>query len=378
MRNQIIDNIRGLCMLGVIAIHVGASAAQTNNFTLYMFLEILSRYSIPTFFFISGYGLFVTDKTFLSGGELDYKSYILKRLKGAGIPYIVWSLLYLLYYYSYLPPGYVAWYPKYLAFVLWFGTGCYHLYFMVILLWFYALYPIWRKLLKAMQQIGWTLSFALLFFFQIAFNYVSINIAPTGLNTWPEFMRNMYNFRLNYMPLHYIFVFMLGGFFAIHWEECKTWLKAHFHLNLAFFVSAIVLDVGMCWYYKLSKGYSLEALANTFHQLSTVGFVYTIATIIFFCACLTKLEENVALSNTSKLTNNFIISLSSYATLMYYCHPLILDRMELYSKWYGIVPTSKKIILAYFLLVFAAFGLSFILKKIFKSCRLLSILFTGK
>ena len=378
MRNQIIDNIRGLCMLGVIAIHIGASASQTNNFTLYMFLEILSRYSIPTFFFISGYGLFVTDKTFLTGGELDYKSYILKRLKGAGLPYVAWSILYLAYFDSYLPPGYISWGKRDLAFVLWFGTCCYHLYFMVILLWFYALYPVWRKLLKCMQNIGWGKAFAMLFAFQLAFNYVSINMVPAGLNTWPEFMRNMYNFRLNYMPLHYIFVFMLGGFFAIHWEECKTWLKEHFNLSLACFILAIVLDVGMCWYYKTSKGYSLEALANTFHQLSVVGLIYTVATIIFFCACLIKLEENVVMSNASKLTNNFIISLSSYATLMYYCHPLILDRMELYSKWYGIVPTSKRIILAYFLLVLASFVLSFILKKIFKSCKPLSILFTGK
>lgn len=370
MRNQIIDNIRGLCMLGVIAIHVGASAGQTNNFTLYMFLEILSRYSIPTFFFISGYGLFVTDKTFLNGEDLDYKNYIIKRLRGAGLPYVAWSLLYLLYFNSYLPPGWISFYPKDLAFNLWFGTCCYHLYFMVILLWFYALYPLWRKLLKAMQNIGWTTSFILLFIFQFAFNYVSINLTPANLKLWSEFMRNMYNFRLNYMPLHYIFVFMLGGFTALNWGNCKIWLKEHFTLSFAFFTVAIFLDVGACWYYKINKGYSLESLANTFHQLSPVGLVYTIATIIFLCAFLTKVE--------AKPVSKFIISLSSHATLMYYCHPLILDRMELYAKWHKIVPTSKKIIFSYFLLVIASFLLSFILKQIFKKCRPFSILFTGK
>lgn len=59
-RNQIIDDLRGICMLGVIGIHVGSfvlEAPYPNSF-LYMLLEILSRYSVPAFFFISGYGLF--------------------------------------------------------------------------------------------------------------------------------------------------------------------------------------------------------------------------------------------------------------------------------------------------------------------------------
>ena len=54
MRNTIIDNLRGICMLGVIGIHIGSLALAPNNFTLYLLLEILSRYSVPSFFFISG------------------------------------------------------------------------------------------------------------------------------------------------------------------------------------------------------------------------------------------------------------------------------------------------------------------------------------
>ena len=43
MRNTIIDNLRGICMLGVIGIHIGSLALAPNNFTLYLLLEILSR-----------------------------------------------------------------------------------------------------------------------------------------------------------------------------------------------------------------------------------------------------------------------------------------------------------------------------------------------
>ena len=126
MRNNIIDNIRGLCMLGVIGIHVGSLALTPNNFTLYCFLEVLSRYSVPAFFFISGYGLVCTDKTLLTGGSLNYLDCLKKRLRGAGLPYLSWSLFYLAYFTMVLPKGMISWQPLHVAFVLFFGLGCYH------------------------------------------------------------------------------------------------------------------------------------------------------------------------------------------------------------------------------------------------------------
>ena len=53
-RNQIIDDLRGICMLGVIGIHVGSfvlEAPYPNSF-LYMLLEIPTRnyYSLSAFF----------------------------------------------------------------------------------------------------------------------------------------------------------------------------------------------------------------------------------------------------------------------------------------------------------------------------------------
>lgn len=52
---------------------------------IFMLLEVLSRYSVPAFFFISGYGLFYTyalDKPFA------YWSFIKKRLTSIGVPYL--------------------------------------------------------------------------------------------------------------------------------------------------------------------------------------------------------------------------------------------------------------------------------------------------
>ena len=82
-RNQIIDDLRGICMLGVIGIHVGSfvlEAPYPNSF-LYMLLEILSRYSVPAFFFISGYGLFCQ---YRPETTIAYLPFLKKRLQSVG------------------------------------------------------------------------------------------------------------------------------------------------------------------------------------------------------------------------------------------------------------------------------------------------------
>ena len=55
-----INYMRGLCMLGVIAIHVGSVAIvnPSPNLGLVAILEILSRFSVPAFFFLSAFGMF--------------------------------------------------------------------------------------------------------------------------------------------------------------------------------------------------------------------------------------------------------------------------------------------------------------------------------
>ena len=55
-----ITYMRGLCMLGVIGIHVGsyALANPAINIHLLGLLEIVSRFTVPAFFFLSAFGLF--------------------------------------------------------------------------------------------------------------------------------------------------------------------------------------------------------------------------------------------------------------------------------------------------------------------------------
>lgn len=378
MRNTIIDNLRGICMLGVIGIHIGSLALAPNNFTLYLLLEILSRYSVPSFFFISGYGLACTDKGLLSGSRLNYIDFMKKRLRGAGLPYLSWSLFYMLYFWLILPPGFVSWNPLHVAYVLFFGLGCYHLYFMVILLWFYASYPLWRRLLRIIIHQNIPFMLVLLFIFQLAFNWWTTH---PGLNTagWSVLAKNFFDYRLNYLPLHYLLIFMSGGLAACYWEKFIALLRKYSAMVCVIFAASVAWDVQSCYEAVTVKGYTLIDLANTYHQLSPQGLCYTVGSLLFFCLALDWLEHKAQSEGSlAKPFYKAVSILSAYSMLIYFVHPLLLDWLSSAYNHFGIIMTVKKVALSYVLLVLGSLALSILLTKAFEKCSTLKLLFTGK
>lgn len=378
MRNTIIDNLRGICMLGVIGIHIGSLALAPNNFTLYLLLEILSRYSVPSFFFISGYGLACTDKGLLSGSRLNYIDFMKKRLRGAGLPYLSWSLFYMLYFWLILPPGFVSWNPLHVAYVLFFGLGCYHLYFMVILLWFYASYPLWRQLLRIIIHQSIPFMLVLLFIFQLAFNWWTTH---PGLNTagWSVLAKNFFDYRLNYLPLHYLLIFMSGGLAACYWQKFITLLRRYSAMVCMIFAASVAWDVQSCYEAVTVKGYTLIDLANTYHQLSPQGLCYTVGSLLFFCLALDWLERKAQSEvSLAKPFYKAISILSAYSMLIYFVHPLLLDWLSSAYNHFGIIMTVKKVALSYVLLVLGSLALSILLTKAFEKCGTAKLLFTGK
>ena len=378
MRNTIIDNLRGICMLGVIGIHIGSLALAPNNFTLYLLLEILSRYSVPSFFFISGYGLACTDKGLLSGSRLNYIDFMKKRLRGAGLPYLSWSLFYMLYFWLILPPGFVSWNPLHVAYVLFFGLGCYHLYFMVILLWFYASYPLWRQLLRIIIHKNIPFMLVLLFIFQLAFNWWTTH---PGLNTagWSVIAKNFFDYRLNYLPLHYLLIFMSGGLAACYWEKFIALLRRYSAMVCMIFAASMAWDVQSCYEAVTVKGYTLIDLANTYHQLSPQGLCYTVGSLLFFCLALDWLERKAQSEGSlAKPFYKAISILSAYSMLIYFVHPLLLDWLSSAYNHFGIIMTVKKVAMSYVLLVLGSLALSILLTKAFEKCSMAKLLFTGK
>lgn len=253
----------------------------------------------------------------------------------------------------------------------------------------------------------------LLFIFQLLFNWWTTH---PGVNssTWSVLAKNFFDYRLNYLPLHYLLIFIGGGLAAVYWEKFLAFLHKYAAGVIALYLASIGWDVYSCYDAVKSKGYSLLDLANTYHQLSPQGLVYTIGSILFFCLALDWLERKANsttdMSNSCDTTNmgncrdttdmaplegscrrkategcalatllyKAISVLSAYSMLIYFVHPLLLDWITSAANYFGIIMTVKKVTLAYVLLVCGSLALSVLLTRLFAKCGTAKLLFTGK
>ena len=123
----------------------------------------------------------------------------------------------------------------------------YHLYFMVILLWFYVMMPLWRAMVKVIlkRPVFWMV---LLFIIQVGIDYVSSYM----LGRWvTEHLSNnpvlkyLFDMRLNYWVIHYVWIFLLGAVCAERYETvCEYMWRYRYLLGISAVGSILLmLDV---------------------------------------------------------------------------------------------------------------------------------------
>ena len=330
-----VNYMRGICMLGVIAIHIGsvALANPTPNLGLVAVLEILSRFSVPAFFFLSSFGLFCSHPL---GQPFSYVSYLRRRLRTVFVPYLAWSLFYMTYV-AVLSRNFSAFQPAALVKTLWYGLAMYHIYFLVILLWFYLLMPLWRRLLRQMDKAPW-FSFAALFIGNVVFNFYSSYVWTAPEN--PPFLHDAFTYRLNYVVLHYLFIFMFGAFVAEHFDGTVNWLKRH-----AFAVNVLQLaaTAGMAAaFYGVIDRLHYDALSAVFtvHQLSPVGMVYTVSTIVFLLYWL-------ECRGVPSWAHRLLSVLGNYSYPIYLVHPVFLSLCTVLAAHFHLYLRAVHIIAMY-------------------------------
>lgn len=334
-------------MLGVVAIHTGSQYLlnPTPNIHLVALFEIVSRFSVPIFFFISAFGLFYRMNLF---APFEYGKFLRRRFKAVLIPYLLCSTLYLLHdnwFYGYqLFPD-----IDYAAEIYFFGLAKYHLYFLVILIWFYLLMPLWIFLVKRMTPAKLILLLAA----QIAFDWWSSYCAGASENLFMKW-------RLNWLVLHYVFIFILGGVLGVHSEKFFAWCGAHKKIISAGFFLTLTTLLG--WYYFLicAKNFSALSAVNTAHQLSPAGIFYTIGASIFFF----MLFEFGKLPARFK---NFLSLLGKNSYFVYLAHPFAIHYLSLALGKLGLIMTASTALIFYVLIVAITLGVKIISQKFFQA-----------
>lgn len=360
-----LEYIRGISMLGVVGIHTGAYSLSNPKVNVHLFalLEIFTRFSVPIFFFVSAFGLFINqDLT----GKLNYATFMLRRSRTVLLPYIVWSLLYMAHY-TLISKDMSIWTGPLLYEYLLFGLASCQLYFLVILLWFYTLMPVWRSMVcRIIENPLRNLSILLLL--QIIFNYYSSYLLKVDIPNY--YISKLLSFRLNYWVLHYLFIFLLGAVCAVKYAVFEQFIN-RYQRNIKTFFYITLLGMLSFYYYLLyASHYTPEQAVNTAHQLSPIGVLYTLSATLFLFMMFNQ-------NKIPQILKTILSSLGKHSYLVYLIHPLIMYYLTNYLNAHNIM-MSAPIVIGFFLLTT---GISLLFAKFIQETNkffpIIGLLLTG-
>lgn len=341
MRERVaaVEYIRGVAMLGVVGIHTGAYSLTGPEVNIHQFalLEIFSRFSVPIFFFVSAFGLF---RQCRPEEPIDYAAFAGRRAATVLVPYLAWSLLYLAHN-TWATGDVWPWEAPHIYEFLFFGLASYQLYFLVILLWFYALMPLWRAAVPrlAARPLPWL---AALLAAQIAFNYWSCYLL--GFKADDYYVDLALRHRLSYWVLHYLFVFLLGAVCAVRLDDFRAFARRRAQAIGLFFLLALAALLAH-YYWLLDHGRDLEQAVNTAQQLSPGGVVYTLAACLFLFVLFDRPLPAAAAAPLALLARH------SY--VVYLVHPLVMFHLAAWLTAEGLAMTPP-VVTAFYLATVAA------------------------
>jgi len=358
-----IEYIRGIAMLGVVGIHAGGFSLSGPEVNVHQFalLEVVSRFSVPIFFFVSAFGLF---RQYRPGEPIDYAAFARRRAAAVLAPYLAWSLLYLGHN-SWATGDVWPWEPPHIYEFLLFGLASYQLYFLVILMWFYALMPLWRAAVPraAARPLPWL---GALLVAQVAFNYWSCNVLAAGAEDYYADLALRH--RLSYWVMHYVFVFVLGGVCALRLEDFRAFAARRRREIGVFFAAALAAVLGH-YYWLLAHGRNAEQAVNAVQQLSPGGVVYTLAACLFLFALL---DGPLPVRASSSLA---LLARHSYS--VYLVHPLVMFHLAAWLRDNGLAVTPPVVTGFYLATVAASLLLAAGLERASRLAPTVGLVLTG-
>lgn len=290
------DLLRVIATLAVVAIHVSAAYVTTSSGAFA--INQVVRFAVPLFLIISGFLLCYTDLIRPSADTLSL--YFSKRISRVLWPYCIWTIVY------YLVNGYLQGNLQHMTLSpvpviqhLFAGTANYHLYFMVIIVQFYLLYPGLRWLMLRYPRCCLVTAMIMTVVCQSALYLHSL-----GQIKLPLASSNLY---LVAFPI-WIFYFILGMYGALKKEQIESQL----------FNKGIILT--FLWLFALLILSIDGHITDTYwSSMKPTIILYTTASYFLFYSL--ALKTGNSLSGT-------IAWISDQSFLIYLMHPLCLTLLS--------------------------------------------------
>lgn len=278
------DMLRGMAILAVILIHI--SSGETGTF--YLIINQLSRFAVPIFLFLSGLGLTLSDK--LNEG---YFIFLKKRISKVLPLYLLWTIIYSLVTLkeNISALGLVK------SVIL--GNAFYHLYYVPLIIAFYILYPLLKRM--ARNKVA-----------MIVILLVTIASQLTGWLFDISILKDTRNL------LNWSIYFVLGIWFANNYEAVKQKLKSYPKITMTLLFVTVVGIVSETFLYLNSN----HSLADATTSMRPTIILYTVLFISFI----------MIVKWSNKTVTNVINELSKLSYGIYLSHALFL------SGWYEVFP----------------------------------------
>lgn len=269
-----VDFMRALTAFTVVAIH---SLSYTGF--------LITSYSAGVFAALIGHYLHYNRELFMfiSGVVLTYRYYETKRFPVRNfwrsrfmsifIPYVVWSIAYVAYLHPGSSPlGFIS--NSAVSVVK--GNASIQLYYILLALQFYALFPVFILLMRKVAKRPWW-TFGISLALQLGLTYVGQSYLQSGPLSHTEFA-NLFVRTQDRLIIMYEFFFVLGSVVAVHFNRIRDFIRNHGTLIVSL-TSLSIAVYGLYYYFQIDSLHESPVLAATVLQPSVV--LYSIAIIAF-------------------------------------------------------------------------------------------------
>lgn len=293
--NLTIDILRILSVVCVILIHTSTKSLQIIGhdiqaapFTL--FINQFVRFSVPLFFFISG---FVLELNY--GNHTNAVTFYRKRLNRLLVPYIFWSFLYfvgfqLSHVWSIGERNFIG--------ALITGTSAYHLYFIPSLVLFYAFFPLLHRYYTIITK-GVVL--VVIFMVEMILLHYDYYIHLLHIDS---FLR---------VAIFNVFIFLFGMYAAHHDERIVAFTKKWKNPLIILFIIVSAVVFAEAWHFYLKT----ENYLFIYNQWRPSMLIHCVLIIALLYTALQKTQRYM----------HIVKKLSALSLFVYFIHVVVLEHV---------------------------------------------------
>jgi len=268
-----LDPLRAITAFCVVAVHAVALTAflnQTNAGKQIQYsLVVVLHYTREEFIFVTAFALIYV----YYGKPFSVKQFWLKRSIGVLLPYCIWSALYVIYYHPGLPP---LTFINTTLFDIVTGDASFQLYYILLTLQFYIIFPLFLLFIKRVAQHPWkvlTISFVL----EVVVLYADYRWLQQGTLASSGFWKIFTKYQ-DRIILIYQFYFVLGAYIALYFQQVRAFLLRNGWLIACGFLATIA---ALWLHYVLQLQVYQQTIAYATSVLQPAMVFFGLAVILF-------------------------------------------------------------------------------------------------